>query len=183
MNLEFYLEKKMMATSYKGRSSSSRSSWARQSGSGYGAWGRSTSTSAYSASPRKSNTQGSNYSSQYRTVGNSFAKKIDGYKMLYAQTQSGGKWGRPSPSTLNSFANWLGKGAILQTVSLSQVARWARTQGRNFNTSTPSTATCKTVLCKKFSKSLIKAVCMGKNGQFLVATSQTWNGRAFSFPR
>jgi hypothetical protein len=177
-----------MATSYRGRSSSSRSSWTRQSGSGYGTWGRSASYSD-SSSPtrsrgRKSPQQSANYSSsQYRTVSNAFAKKIDGYKMLYAQTQGGGKFGRPSPSTLNSFANWIGKGAVIQLVSPTQVARWARAQGRRFSTQNPSTAMCKTVLCRKFSKTLIKAVCLTKNGQFLVATSQTWNGRAFSFPR
>lgn len=174
-----------MATSYRGRSSSSRSSWARQSGSGYGTWGRSASysTSSTRSRARKNHQNSANYSSQYRTVSNAFAKKIDGYKMLYAQTQSGGKFGRPSPSTLNSFANWIGKGAVLQLVSPTQVARWARAQGRRFNMQNPSTATCKTVLWSKFSKSLIKAVCLTKNGQFLVATSPTWNGRAFSFPR
>lgn len=173
-----------MATSYKGRSSSSRSSWARQSG--FGAWGRSNNStgtsSSYSASPRGAKSASAS-SSQYRSVGQTFAKKIDAYKTLYAQTQSGGKWGRPTPATLNSFANWISKGAIVQTVSPTQIARWARSYGYRFNQSNPSPTTCKAVLCHKYSKSVIKAVCLTKNGHFMVATSPTWNGKSFTFSR
>jgi hypothetical protein len=138
-----------------------------------------------SSRARKSGSQGASYSaSQYRTVSNTLAKRIDSYKTLMTQTQAGsGKFGRPSPSTLNSFANWVNKGAVVQMISSAQISRWARAQGLRFNAQSPSTAACKNVLCHKFSRSLIKAVAMTKNGQFMVATSATYNGRPFAFPR
>jgi hypothetical protein len=120
---------------------------------------------------------------QYRTVGNSLAKKIDSFKMLYAQTQGRAKYARPSPSTLNSFANWIGKGAVVHLVSAAQLARWARSRNVKLNARNPSAATCKSILCSKFGKSFIKAVARTKTGSFMVATSATWNGRQFTFPR
>jgi len=63
-----------------------------------------------------------------------FQNKIQSFKMLQNQTTGPAKAGRPSPSTLNTFANWVNKGAIIQTVSATQVAKWARATRKNFNT-------------------------------------------------
>jgi hypothetical protein len=80
------------------------------------------------------------------------------------------------------MCNWINKGAIVQTCSPTQVARWARTTNKNFNTHNPSPTACKSVLCAKFGKSTIKAVAKGKGG-FIVATTPTKNGRSFCFPK
>ena len=119
----------------------------------------------------------------YRTVGSTFQNKINSFKTLYSQTQGPAKHGRPSPTTLNSFANWINKGAIVQTVSSAQVARWAKQANKNFNSRKPSLTACKNVLCGKFGKGAIKAVAMTKSGSFMVATPPTHKGRSFNFPR
>ena len=119
----------------------------------------------------------------YKNVSNSFQNKITSFRTLFAQTKGPAKSGRPSPATLNSFANWINKGAIVQTVTCAQVVRW----GKNMNTKTYSSRevtanSCKTVLCKKFGKSAIKAVARSKSGSFIVATTPTLKGRNFTFP-
>lgn len=171
-----------MASYYKGRSSSSRSTYgAAWTGSSQGAWGRS---SSYKRSASKTRKTGTTNTAQYRTVGSTFAKKIDSYKMLYAQTQgAAGKWDRPTPTTLNTMANWISKGAVIHNVSPTLIARWARACDVRFDTRNPSLTACKNVLWAKYNKNVIKAVALSKNGTFMVATSPTWNGRAFSFPR
>ncbi len=89
------------------------------------------------------------------------------------------------PTTLNTFANWINKGAIVQTVSAAQVKRWARTTGKTYNTytGTPSPTWCKNVLWKKFGKNTIKMVAHTKTGSFMVATTPTVQGKAFCFPK
>lgn len=119
----------------------------------------------------------------YRTVCNTFENKIASFKTLVNQTQGPAKFGRPTPATLTSFANWVNKGAIVQTCTPAQVARWARSTNCTFNPRTASPSTCRTVLTAKFGKSAIKAVARTKNGQFMVCTSPTCNGRSFCFPQ
>lgn len=119
----------------------------------------------------------------YKGCCNTFARKIQSYQCLVAQTKGAAKYSRPTPTQLNSFANWINKGAIIQTVSTAQVARWAKTTSKNFSTKSPSPTSCKTVLCAKFGKNAIKAVCRTKTGSFMVVTSPTVCGRTFNFPK
>lgn len=145
-------------------------------------WGRFGSSN--NSSPRKNGKKsGSGSSSAYRTCCNNFEQKIQSYKTLCEQTRGSGSYGKPSPTTLNSFANWINKGAIVQTCTPSQISRWARSTHKNFNPRNPSPTACKNVLAAKFGRSCIKAVCITKSGQCMVATSPTVNGRSFCFPR
>ena len=41
----------------------------------------------------------------YKNVWSSFGQKIESYKTLFAQTKGAAKFHRPTPTTLNSFAN------------------------------------------------------------------------------
>ena len=124
-----------------------------------------------------------NVPSGYKVVSNSFENKITSFRTLFAQTKGTAKFGRPSPAILNSFANWINKGAIVQTVSCAQITRWGKAASKKpFNSREITTNTCKTVLFKKFGKSTIKAVCRTKSGSFMVATSPKYKGRTFCFP-
>lgn len=144
-------------------------------------WGRfGTSSTPKSKNPKKSSTGSS---SAYRTCCNNFEQRIASYKTLCDQTRGTGSYGKPSPTTLNSFANWINKGAIVQTCTPTQISRWARATNKNFNPRNPSPTACKTVLAAKFGRGCIKAVCVTKSGHFMVATSPVVNGRSFSFPR
>lgn len=121
--------------------------------------------------------------SGYKSVSNSFQNKINSFRTLHAQTKGTAKFGRPSPAILNSFANWINKGAIIQTVSCAQIVRWGKTlNAKNFNSRAITTNSCKTVLCKKFGKAAIKAVARTKSGSFMVVTTPTLKGRTFCFP-
>lgn len=119
----------------------------------------------------------------YKGVCNTIQSKINSFKTLYSQTKGPGKFACPSPMTLNSFTNWVNKGAVIQTCSPTQVARWAKSANKNFNTSDPNPTSCKNILSAKFGKTTIKAVARTKTGSFMVATSPTCNGRSFSFPK
>ena len=119
----------------------------------------------------------------YKNVSTSFQNKITSFRTLFAQTKGPAKSGRPSPAILNSFANWVHKGAIVHTVTCSQIVRWGKAINiKNFNTREVTTNSCKNVLCKKFGKSAIKAVAHTKSGSFLVATTPKLKGRTFVFP-
>lgn len=115
----------------------------------------------------------------YKNVCNTFTNKISSYRTLINQTKGPAKFPRPTPNTLNSFANWINKGAVIQTCSPAQLAKWARNTNMNFNPRTPSVTACKNILNKKFGKNCIKAVARTKNGQFMVATTPTVNGKNF----
>ena len=179
-----------MATTYKGRTGSrSRSTHGTYSGfsfgSGLGGWGH-TGGSNNKSNSRKNNkrTGGSSTgTSAYKSCCTTFEKKISSYKTLCDQTRGPASAGRPSPTTLNSFANWINKGAVVQTVSKAQVSRWARTTNKSFNPHNPSPTACKSVLAAQFGRSAIKAVAKTKTGSFMVATPPTINGRSFCFPR
>ncbi|UCG15195.1 MAG: hypothetical protein JSV19_07840 [Phycisphaerales bacterium] len=113
----------------------------------------------------------------YRTVTNNFRTKINSYQTLVKQSQ-GPKSGGPTPSNLNYLAKWVDKGAVIQTVSNAQLQRWSHT-----NKTYTSPTSVRTVLTKKFGKTPIKAICPGKGNNFIVATSPTWKGKMFKFPR
>ena len=172
-----------MATTYKGRTSSrTRSPYGGFSSYLFGSgntWG-----GGYKKSGgRKTKKNGGGNPSAYRNCCNNFEQKIDSYKTLCAQAQGTGSYGKPTPATLNSFANLVNKGAIVQTVSKAQISRWARTTNKNFNPRNPSPTACKNVLTAKFGRSCIKAVACTKTGSFIVATTPTINGRSFCFPK
>ncbi len=171
-----------MATTWRGRSfSSSRPSFGGFSSfSTQDRWGRSSSIRRNTAGKRTSSSPSQN---AYKSVFNQFQWKIDSYKTLSAQAQGQGKFDRPSPAILNSFAKWIEKGAVIQTVSTAQLSRWARIRNRSFSPRNPSLAACKSVLVARFGKSVIKAVARTKSGSFMVATPATWQGRPFSFAR
>lgn len=126
---------------------------------------------------------GTNVASGYKNICNNFEQKIDSFKTLCNQVKGPASAGRPTTSTLNSFCNWINKGAVIQCCTAAQVSRWARTANKNFNTKTATTASCKTVLAAKFGKSTIKAVAKTKTGSFMVATSPTCKGKKFCFPK
>lgn len=147
-----------------------------RSGSRSGSWG---STGSRTTSSRRTTSTGS-----YRNCVNTFQNKINSFRTLCNQTKgTAGRFGKPAPATLNTFANWINKGAVVQTCSCAQLARWAKSCDINFNTKNPTPAACKKVLTKKFGKPAIKAVARTKTGGFMVATSATRNGKSFCFPR
>ena len=119
----------------------------------------------------------------YKNCCNTFANKIQSYKMLMNQTTGAARCGRPTPATLNTFANWINKGAIVQTVSTAQVSRWAKNANKNFNTKMPTPASCRNVLSAKFGKTVIKAVARTKSGSFMVACAPTCKGKKFCMPK
>ena len=169
-----------MATNVRGR----RGSRSTSGNYGYGMWGdtgtgRHTDTGV--RTKRTSPTAGA--PPKYRNVYNEFAWKISSYKTLFNQTRGPARYTRPTPQTLNTFANWISKGAIVQTCTAAQIARWARTNNMNFNTRQPTITGCRNVLGKKFGKNLIKAVARTKTGSFMVATAPTWKGKNFWFPK
>ncbi len=179
-----------MATSTKGRySNKTRPTYGSFGGFSWGSspstYGGSSTGANKKSTTRKSSSRksGATSSTAYKACCNAFEQKIQSYKTLCTQAQGTAAAGRPTPTTLNSFANWINKGAVIQTVSPQQIARWARATNKNFNPRNPSPTACKTVLCKKFGKSAIKAVARCKNGTFMVATPATVNGRTFNFPR
>lgn len=160
-----------MATHATGRSGSSY----------YG--GRSTQSGWGSANKTEESGSSMGTASGYKSCQTTFANKVQSFKMLMNQTTGPAKCGRPSPTTLNSFANWINKGAVVQTCTKAQVSRWAKSKNKSFNTRTASPATCKNVLAAKFGKSTIKAVASTKTGSFMVVTAPTLKGKQFCFPK
>ena len=169
-----------MATTFTGRSGST---YGRQSTystrTGTGTWGKTTTRTTGAKRIGSMPT----VAPRYRGCYESFTWKINSYKTLYNQTRGPAKYPRPTPTILNNFANWVNKGAVVQTVTCNQVAKWARTAKKNFNTRNPTITACKNVLTSKFGKNTIKAVARAKNGWFMVVTSPTWKGKPFQFPR
>ena len=116
----------------------------------------------------------------YSRVCNTFQQKIDSFKKLCNQTRGSARTGRPTTSQLNTFANLINKGAVIHTVSPTQVNKWARSMNTTCNTKSPTSV--KGVMCKKFGKTTIKACCSSKTGGFIVACSPTRAGKPFCFP-
>lgn len=167
-----------MATNVRGHSSSrSQSSFfsGRSTPSG---WGSSNSNTV------KNQLTGSvGAAAGYKSCQTSFQDKVQSFKMLMNQTTGSAKWTRPSTTTLNSFANWINKGAVIQMCTPAQVMRWAKLTNKNFTSRTANPTSCKNVLCAKFGKSTIKAVARTKSGSFMVATSPVCKGKKFCFPK
>lgn len=122
-------------------------------------------------------------SPNYRACSNTFQSKIHSFKTLFNQTCGSAKRPRPTTAVLNTFANWINKGAIVQTCSNAQVGRWARDCKKNFNPRTVTPTTCRSILTTAFGKNTIKAVARTKTGSFMVATTPTWKGQPFCFPK
>ena len=122
-------------------------------------------------------------SPNYRTCSTTFQSKIHSFKTLFNQTCGAAKRSRPTTAVLNTFANWINKGAIVQTCSSAQVSRWARDCKKNFNARTVTPTTCRNILATAFGKTTIKAVARTKTGSFMVATTPTWKGQPFCFPK
>ena len=174
------------STTTRGRSNRTRPTYGSWAGFSFGgspsSYGTSSTSKRYGkTSAHKSTSAGT---TAYKSCCNTFERKIQSYKTLCAQAQgTSGAYNRPTPGTLNTFANWINKGAIVQTCSPAQVARWARAANKNFNPRNPSPTACKTVLTSKFGRSTIKAVARCANGAFMVATTPTVKGRTFNFPQ
>lgn len=118
--------------------------------------------------------------SGYKNCCNDFQYKWSSFKTLWNQTQGTAKCTRPSPATLNTFSNWINKGAVVHTVRPTQINKWAKAFKGNYNCTTVSG--CRSFLNAKYSKSCIKAVCKDKNGAWMIATTPTYQGKSFCFP-
>lgn len=171
-----------MANYNKGRGQSRSRTTGNYTGFSWGAnnWGGST-TNSRGTTARRTTKTGAAGSTAYKTVCNNLERKIDSYRTLFQHAQ-GARGNCPTPATINSFCNWVNKGAIVQTCTPAQVWRWSRSTNYSFNPSNPSPMTCKKVLAAKFGRTCIKAVAKTKGGQFMVATTPTVNGRTFNFP-
>jgi len=169
----------MPSTTNRGRGNTARSKYGT-SGTG-SAWGRyfgsygATGTS----NPRTNRRTGATHASgRYTNLRNTFEQKIASFRTLCTQTQGAGN-PKPTPATLNTFANWINKGAVVHNVSATQIAKWTHANRTNFNTATNA----KNALWKRFGKTAIKAVSIGKGNNFIVACAPTVNGKPFKFPR
>ncbi|MHC4089153.1 MAG: hypothetical protein ACYSVY_02550 [Planctomycetota bacterium] len=160
-----------------GRSSASRT--------GRGGWHKTTSSSFSHAGGKSSgrkNTKsggmrGSTVASGYNQISNMFATKVNSFRTLWDQTKGAANRTRPTPATLKTFGNWINKGANIWCVTNSQINKWCKT-----NQTYKTNAAVKAVLCNKFGKNTIKAVCCAKSGGFIVATAPTCKGKNFKFP-
>ena len=162
------------------RNTRGRSGWGSRTA--HGSTGPSPS-GRQTTSPRTHRTTTPNVPTKYKEVCNTFTWKINSFRTLYNQVRGPAKYDRPSPMVLNTFANWINKGAIVQTCTRTQLAKWARATNKTFGARTPSAANCKTVLDAKFGKNAIKAVARTKTGSYMVATSPMWQGKMFQFPK
>lgn len=175
-----------MATNVRGRSGYRFSSTSGQTAyprSGQDGWDK---TSEASRRGTRKTTTGPNamrVPSGYKVCSSAFWNKVNSFRMLYKQTCGPAKHTRPSPATLNTFANWINKGAIVHNVTTAQISRWAKTTDKTFNTRKAGPTTCKNVLCAKFGKNTIKAVCRTKAGSYMVVTPATVSGKQFQFPK
>jgi hypothetical protein len=173
-----------MATNVKGRGANRTRSRTNRyptgaSRTGYTKnWGRTGTTKR-----TKQRTNTGNVPPQWKHCSDTLVRKINSYRTLYNQTKGPARFDRPTPATINSFANWIGKGATIQTVTTNQISRWARTTRKNFNTRTPTPNACKNILWAKFGRNTIKAVARTKTGSFMVATAPVVNGKPFFFPK
>ncbi len=111
----------------------------------------------------------------------SLNQKAAAFKTLANQTCGAAKCKRPSPTTLNTLANWVNKGAQLHCATNAQISKWASQPNKHFKGTSPTAV--KNALCNKFGKTTIKAVCCDKTGKWLIATAPTWKGKPFCFPR
>ena len=144
-----------------------------------GSWGSYRSRSTGNTTSSSSNRSTGNCAPGYKTCYSNFNNKITAFRTLCSQTTGNASYKRPSPTTLNSFANWIGKGCNVFCVNPTQVSKWAP-RSSNFNPD--STTSVKNTLYRKFGRTTIKAVCRDKQGNFLVACSPTSKGKPFCIP-
>jgi len=164
------------------RSTSSRTSSSHtRSGTRSASSGTSRTRSAASSGSRTGASQATRSTrtsgSTYTTVRNQLDKQIDSLRTLKAQTQGPAGKGRPTPATINKFANVVTGGGIVRqatTQAIQRTARWTKPCN--------SATTALKALRSKFGAT-IKAVAPSKNGGWLIAASPTWKGRPFSFGR
>ncbi|MBU0719429.1 MAG: hypothetical protein KJ749_14370 [Planctomycetes bacterium] len=162
-----------MTTNTRGRSGwGTRSTWNKGTTGGK----RTTGTGTYKGTTM-------NVPPKYKGVYDCFNWKISSYRTLWNQARGPAKYTRPTPATLNTFATWVDKGAMIQVCSRNQLAKWARTTKVNYNPQSATTTTCRNVLNKKFGRNTIKAVARTKTGSYMVATTPTWKGKPFQFPK
>ena len=168
-----------MATNVRGRSGS------RSTGGSYNydTWGPGTSGKTNPHQKTKRSTATHTPPPKWRQVCDNFAGKVSSYKTLYNQTYGTAQFTRPTPQTLNTFANWVNKGAVIQTCTTAQLTKWAHTTNVKFNNRQATTTSCRNVLNKKWGKNTIKAIARSKSGTYMVATSPTWKGKNFCFPK
>ena len=138
------------------------------------------SSNATSWSSRSKSSHNPKCAPGYQSTWNQLNQKASAFKTLANQTCGTAKCKRPSTATLNTFANWINKGANIQCATGSQITKWASTSNRNFKPT--SAAVVKNALCNRFGKSTIKAVCCDKTGKWLIATAASSKGKPFCFP-
>lgn len=96
----------------------------------------------YSATKgRKTNTT-TNVPKGYNNVHCTLENKYRSFRTLWDQTRGPAKTSRPSPTTLQSFSNWINKGAFISKVTPNQINKWCGTK-QKFNTC----AQAKNTLC------------------------------------
>jgi Ni,Fe-hydrogenase I large subunit len=140
-------------------------------------------TTATKSAARKTTTTAArtkNPASGYKTCYQSFSQKVDSWRTLYNQTFGAAKTARPTPTTLNTFANWINKGAIVHQISASAINKLGHAWYKDFKGCKTPTS-CRQILTRKFGKTTIKAVTRAKNGAYLVATAPTYKGKPFNF--
>jgi hypothetical protein len=126
----------------------------------------------------RTNTPATGYSNVY----NQFQQKISSYRTLCNQMRGPAKVARPTQATLNTFANWINKGANIYTITPTQLNRWAGKHSKYYN-KWNSVTVCKSFLTYKWGKNTIKAVTRTKNGYYMVACAPTYKGKPFNFPK
>ena len=152
-----------------------------RTGTSYGRqWGATRSTS-YGGTSCRTKTKCTNAATGYSNMNSTCSQKIQSWKYIYNQTRGPAKCPRPTPAQLNTFANWVNKGAVVHNVTATCVNKWANNTNKNFNKTSPTS--CKNVLTAKFGKTTIKAVCRSKTGSFMVVTAPTYKGKPFCFPK
>ena len=149
-----------------------RSGWGKSYGHSTGASGQWTQTR------KTTGTNTTNVARGYSNIYNAFEWKMRSYRTLWDQTRGPAKYSRPTPATLKTFANWINKGSYVWRVTNSQINKWCNTN-RKYSSGTA----VKSALCQTFGKNTIKAVACDKGGGYLVATSPTWKGKPFHFPK
>lgn len=151
-------------------------------GSVSGSWSGSTSRGRKTSTSTRTS-GGTNFAPGYSNVAGSFQNKINSYKTLVSQAKGPASYGRPSTTTLNSFANWVNKGANIFTVSTAQLTRWCgKTKAQNQYNNFASINSCKNFLSTKFGRSTIKAVARTKSGSWMIAAAPIVKGRPFHMP-
>jgi hypothetical protein len=118
----------------------------------------------------------------YSNVYTQYQQKIANYRVLCNQMRGPAKTTRPSKSTLNTFANWIDKGANVYTITPAQLNRWAGKNHKYYNKWNTIMA-CKNFLTYKWGKNTIKAITWTKSGSYLIACAPTYKGKPFCLPK